>query len=225
MNNKIRRTFATAIAAPVAGLMLFAAPAQSASLSFFLDQSNILPDGTNYVQVTIADGAKGAIDFTVSVLQPLLDIAGPNFGLQMFAFNVGGESDARARDVSGLPSGWTARGRNRMSEFGVFDIKLSGRGDSRVSTLEFSIDGVDGDSPADYVGFSRRNASGGNQFFAAKVGGFDYCRETPNGEKCFSSGFFAGSTQGTAVPLPASAWLLLTGFVAVAARARRRLLG
>ena len=36
----------------VAGMLMFAAlPTHAASVSFFLDQSNILPDGTNYPQL------------------------------------------------------------------------------------------------------------------------------------------------------------------------------
>ena len=61
-----------------AGLLVglsFASSSQAASISYFLDQSDKLADGTNYLQVTISDGANGAIDFTVTALQPLLDLA------------------------------------------------------------------------------------------------------------------------------------------------------
>ena len=47
----------------------------AASVSYVLDQSGALPDGNDYVKVTIADGLDGAIDFTVEVLSALTDLA------------------------------------------------------------------------------------------------------------------------------------------------------
>ncbi|NND55353.1 MAG: hypothetical protein HKN56_10345, partial [Gammaproteobacteria bacterium] len=42
----------------------FATPAKAASVSYYLDQSNDLANGTNYAIVTIEDGVGGDIDFT-----------------------------------------------------------------------------------------------------------------------------------------------------------------
>ncbi len=208
----------TRLLAPVALACALAGPAQAASVSFNLDQSNAFADGVNYLRVTIADGASGAIDFTVEALEPLLSIAGPNFGIQGFAFNVG-DSSATNQNLTNLPAGWTSRSDFRMASFGVFDIKVNGGGASRLSSFSFSIDGIDGDTPMDYLALSSRRATEGNQFFAAKVGGF-LCPE--GAKKCFTSGYFGGSLQDTAVPLPAAAWLFLTGIAAVAVRARQR---
>lgn len=220
MNKNGRQSFISrALArtlAPLALALSFATPAQAASVSYFLDQSNVFADGVNYLQVTIADGADGAIDFTVEALAPLLSIAGSNFGIQGFAFNVGSGSDATNLDVTNLPAGWRTRADFRMASFGVFDIKVNGGGASRLSSFSFSINGIEGDTPEDYLALSTRRAADGNQFFAAKVGGF-LCQE--GAKKCFSSGYFGGST---AVPLPAAAWLFLTGMAGVAIRARRR---
>lgn len=153
--------------------LVLSASAQAASLSFYLDQSNVLADGSNYLRVDVADGADGAIDFTVQVLGPLTGIAASNFGIQSFAFNVAPGGDAEAMDISGLPTGWRAVNGRRMDGFGRFDIKLRGKGNARMETLTFSITGIDGDSPGDYAIFSTGKSPQGHEFFAAHVAGFE----------------------------------------------------
>src|SRR5690606_1365996 len=85
---------------------LLSAPVQAASVSYFLDQSNALPDGTDYLQVTIADGVAGAIDFTIDTLAPLADIAGSNFGIQTFGFNIG-DFGLDSSNLANLADGWS----------------------------------------------------------------------------------------------------------------------
>lgn len=148
------------------------APAQSATLSYLLDQSNVLADGTAYLQVDVSDGTDGAIDFTVRVLGALGDRAAGNFGIQSFAFNVVAGGSAEARNVTGLADGWRASDGKRMDGFGLFDIRLQGQGNARLETLSFSISGIDGDRPEDYTIFSTGKAAEGHQFFAAQVAGF-----------------------------------------------------
>lgn len=157
----------------VASLALAAGSVQAASISYLLDQSNTLPDGTSYLQVTVADGEDGAIDFTVQVLGPLTEIAGDNFGMDSFAFNVVAGSYAEAGSISGLPEGWRARNSKRMDGFGLFDIALKGRGNARLETLTFSLTDVEGDTPEDYAVLSTGSSRQGHQFFAAHVGGFE----------------------------------------------------
>jgi len=227
----------TRLLAPVVAALALGSTAQAASVSYYLNQSNALPDGVNYLQVTIADGVDGAIDFTVTALEPLLAVAGSNFGIQNFAFNVPNGSRTGASKVTNLAQGWRARNDFRMSTFGMFDIKVTGNGNSRLDTVTFSITGVDGDTPMDYVNLSSKKASGGNQFFAAHVTGFKYGElcNAPASQRirarlqgqvpCVSSAYFAGSLTADPVPLPATAWLFLTGIAGVAVRARRRILG
>ena len=204
-----------------AALMLAAGSVQAASISYILDQSNVLVDGVPYLQVTVSDGANGAIDFTVQTLGILNSHAGSNFGIQAFAFNVVSSGSADGSDIANLPSGWKVRDNFRMSEFGFFDIKVYGTGKDRIQTLTFSILGVDGDKPQDYAVLS--SGKGANkQFFAAHVADFTDPKCTK--KKCSTtSGFFAGGTP--AVPLPGAAWLFATGAATVAARARRRRAG
>lgn len=159
----------------LAGLLASGA-ANAESVTYYLNQSNALPDGVNYLSVTIADGQNGSVDFTVQVLQPLLDIAGGNFGIDKFAFNVVGGTDTEAWDVTNLPDYWKASNGGRMDGFGLFDIKLKGRGNSRQDpTLTFSITGVDYDTILSYVDLSTGRSPEGHSFFSAHVAGFNWC--------------------------------------------------
>ena len=158
----------------------------------------------SFLQVRITDGRDGAIDFGVEVLGPLGVLAGGNFGIQSFGFNVAAGDFAEAADITGLPDGWFARQGKRMSGFGLFDIRLMGKGRERVETLSFSIIGVEGDSPWDYAVFSTGHGAQGHAFFAAHVAGFEY--------DCITSAFFGGSAV---VPLPSAAWLFVSGLAAL----------
>lgn len=221
----IARRTAINVVGSLAASLAFATSAQAAtSLSYYLDQSNELADGINYMQVTIADGADGAIDFTVTPLQPLLDLAGDKFEIRRFAFNFDKEVDVDKDNIVGLPDQWGARGTRRMDGFGRFDLSVSGSGPAHITSLSFSIVGVDGDTPENYVDFSRNPGDEGAAYFAARIRGLwengpcddkdDKCRNHP-----INNAFIAGST---AVPLPATAWMFLTGMAGVALRARRR---
>lgn len=209
----------------LAATLLVAAPARAASISYILDQSNVagLPDGVKYMQVTIADGADGAVDFTVEPLEALLDRAGDQFDIRAFAFNVADGVAVSSDNITGLPENYDARGTARMDGFGRFDIGLFGTGPERFESLKFSIVDVEGDTPFTYVDLSTGNAGNGNTAFAARVR--DLVEETvcnPD-RKCtphaIPSAFIGG---GDPVPLPATAWLFLTGIAAAVARARRR---
>jgi hypothetical protein len=228
----VKRHFAAALL-----MCLFSATSShAASVSFYLDQSNRLADGVNYLQVTIADGAAGAVDFTVTALQPLLDMAGDNFGIQRFAFNVVGGTATESRDVKALPSDWRARNGGRMAGFGLYDITLDGRGKSRQDPLTFSIKGVSLDTILSYVDLSTGRSPQGFSFFSARVAGLNFgsCGANESGRMssfssedggsegggdCIRSAFFGG-TQ--AVPAPPAIWLLGTAVAALAARRLRR---
>lgn len=181
-----------------------------ASLSFCLNQSNALPDGTNYLQVTLTDNGSG-VDFLVQTLDPLNDIAGRHFGIQKFGFNFTGGS---SYEITDLPDYWRVKEDKRMSEFGRFDIRLQGKGKSRTDSLSFTVNGA---SLGDF-----------GSLFSAHVAGFEWCRIDErrswcSGKDCLSSAYFAGSV--TAVPIPAAVWLFgsgLLGLVGVAKHNRRQ---
>lgn len=186
------------------------ANASAETISYYLDQSNELADGINYLQVTIADGAGGDINVEVTILQPLLDIADPeSFGLASFGFNA--TSAATASNIVGLPDGWDVDSTRNQDGFGSFELVAneSGANDRITPTLAFSIVGIAGDSVYDYVALS----SGGNsQYFAAHVAGFD----DPDTGK--TSAYFAGMTP---VPVPAAIWLLGSALLCFGAIGKR----
>jgi hypothetical protein len=206
----------------VGALMLAAAPSRAASVSFFLDQSNTLPDGTHYLSVMLTENATGGVDFLVQTLDPLNDVAGRNFGIQKFGFGFDSESGS---EIVGLPDSWRIRENRRMSEFGKFDIRLQGRGKSRTDSLSFTVnDATLGDF---------------DSLFSAHVAGFEWCdvingngklkhgkKNWCNDNTCVSSAFFAGSLlpppDPSAVPVPAAVWLFGSGLIGLLGLASRR---
>jgi hypothetical protein len=195
-------------------------PVHAASVSYFLDQSNentFLPDGTNYLKVTISDSTTyaGDIEFLVETLSPLSSIAGSNYGIQSFGFNT--SLTLTGSNIVGLPTGWTTNMNTNQDGFGNFDWVDKGTGSTRVDPLTFRITGIGGDIPSDYVLLS----SGGGEapsgvFFAAHVAGFNDVDPSPTGT--VTSAYFGGSTP---VPLPAALWLLGSGFAALGLFGRR----
>ncbi len=203
----------------VAGMVMFAAlPAYAASVSFFLDQSNKLPDDTNYLSVMLTENETGGVDFLVKTLAPLNDIAGSNFGIQKFGFSF---SDDTWGEVTGLPDHWRVQNNKRMDGFGKFDIRLAGKGKARTDTLNFTVNGV---SLSDF-----------DALFSAHVAGFEWCkiddkwndkwRNWCDGRNCTTSAFFAGSMSVSQVPVPGALWLFgsgLAGLLGLASRRQRK---
>lgn len=194
-----------------------AAPAFGASVSYYLDQTNInaspFPDGTNYVKVTISDGVGGNIDFLVEALAVLDSAAGANYGIDSFGFNTTLGSVTSANIVN-LPSGWSVSANSNQDGFGNFGFVVNGTGSNRIDPLMFSISGIAGDTPMDYVAPASGNAAEGNFDFAAHVAGFS--SQYP------PSAYFGGSS-----PVPeADTWgMMLLGVGLVSLRLRRRASG
>jgi hypothetical protein len=205
-------------------LTLLASGARAASITYVLDQTDSDPrlaDGVPWLQVTISDGLAGAIDFTVSLLPSLTEIAGENFGIKAFAFNSQGPAKIMLRsNFAGLPAGWTPGFGRSGGDFGAFDVLLSGA--AVAPSLSFSIQGIAGDSISHYALLSHGIALEGHVFFAALVGGFI---DQDPGTKTLTKAWFGGSdelNQTNPVPLPAGSWLLVTALGSVATALRRR---
>ncbi len=213
----------------LATLTLFAAGVtNAASVSYFLDQSNVnplLPDGVNdYLKVTISDATYltdvAAIRFDVTVLSPLTSLAVSNFGIQNFAFNTTNPMPANViAAVTGLPTGWSV-GTGNADGFGSYELTPNGNGGSRQNpTLTFYISGISGDVLTDYT---TNNGGGfqGNYFFAAHVAGFS---DVDPGAGLVTSAWFGGNAASIeVVPVPAAVWLFGSAF-GVLALVRRKI--
>jgi hypothetical protein len=212
----------------LAGLTgLAAAPAQAAFVTYYLNQSNILPlpDGVDYATVKIDDlGTTHTLRFTVSLLAPLTTIAAANFGIQQFGFNVAGTPLTTLADTAvsngqwTIPAGWSvavAPPPNQLDGFGRFEASIGTTGSARLSPLTFDLLNT-GLSIGSFAENSTNTAGEGNTFFAAHVAGFSAGTDT--------SAYFGGSSLApTAVPLPASLPMLFAGIGLMGWMGRRRL--
>lgn len=217
----MRRVFAAATVAALSGLFAANASAATAAvtLTYDLNQTNIggFPAGS-YATVGISNvdpgtGVAGpSIYFDVKPTSffntaPLSE--GLNFGLQDFSFNVASGIHVGASNLNLIsPSGgWRVSfDRNAGGGYGFFDVQYSGTGSSRATDLQFSIDGVSGDTPSSYA-----VANPGGYLFAGHIAGFNWAGST------VSSGQFAAP-----VPIPAPVWLFASGLLALAGVAARR---
>ena len=189
--------------------------AHAATVSYGLNINNIGLDSTiDYATVTISDDeepgvAAGAIQFDITINDEFVE--GGNFGLQRFYFNsaisLGG---ALVNGVAGWQLGYDPGNGYNVSEFGRYDVRYAGNGNSRQGLLSFSLTNIDGAAVLDYA---MANADG--FLFAAHIAGFEGEQNT--------SGWFSNSISP--VPLPAAAWLFgsaLIGLLAVARRSGRQ---
>lgn len=201
----------------VGALILVTLPARAASISYFLDQSNKLPDGTHYLSVMLTENATGGVDFLVQTLAPLNDIAGRKFGIQKFGFSF---IDDAGFEIAGLPDSWRITEDRRMSEFGKFDIRLQGKGKSRTDSLSFTVNGA--------------NLEDFDSIFSAHVAGFEWCDIIDGKRKhdknnwcsddrdCATSAYFSGSIPVSEVPVPGALWLFSSGMAGLLGLASRR---
>ncbi len=195
----------------VSVLILAAAPARAASVSFFLDQSNKLSDDVSYLSVSLMDNDTGGVNILVKTLDPLSRIAGDRFGIQKFGF---GLSNGAFEEITDLPDGWKVKHNKRMDGLDRFDVQLQGKIWARTDELSFKVSGV--------------SLGNFDPLFAVRVVGFDWChigderRSLRSGKDCLTSAYFAGSMSTTPVPIPAAVWLFSSGLIGLVAVARRK---
>lgn len=195
----------------------YGAAVSAASVPGLPAEAGPMAGGDSHFSVDIMESAtvEGALDFSVSLLEEFS--FGGNFGLQAFGFNVDPAMEAEATgngsvaisssplELTNLPDGWSVRTDQQMGGQGVFDIQLWTKGNNRTDQLDFTLMGAGQDQIGDE--------------FAAKVAGF------------FGMGAGRGGDNGNgveppqAVPLPAAAWLFISGILGMMGVARRRSTG
>jgi hypothetical protein len=228
------------IAAVTAAIAL-SAPAGATTVSFYLNQSNYtpptggtnyLPDGSNYLKLTIWDGTdavgrsfngyttgSGDVVFELQTLAPVKQYQGAKFGLDEFAFNTTlALNQFNANSFKGLPSNWAVGiGSQNADGFGKFELtpNISQGGANNVADpLFFAISGINNDSAATYQELASGNPGQGQFDFAAHVINFSLPTDTAT-----TSAWFGGNLPAP-VPLPAAVWLLLSGLGGLKAASR-----
>ena len=226
MKTLITTLFATAILA-------LSFNASAATVNYAIDKSNeaSMTQGITYVEVIISDDlvTVGDINFYIEVNNLAFDIVdSENFGMQNFSFNY--DTTSNAAGITGLnivdlaPAWTTSYNANAGGDWGKFELQFDGNGSSRTSVLQFTITGIEDDTIYDYAIGSILNPSSG-EFFATHIAGF-------GGYDGFSSAQFAGSSEcdgicdrgldPPAVPIPASAWLMMSGLIGLVGVGRRK---
>jgi hypothetical protein len=204
MMKRMIETRMTTISLTVVALVAFMAltlSAHSATLEVFhFNLSNTLVDldpagGEYYGEVVLEITAPNTIEIVVNpfdstetvdalgvaISSPL--VAGPNFGVQTFALNVAltdNESEITDRYDIELPTGWDYSTDANISEFGSFEFRTDGTGNTRQDPLEITIKPKAG---ADLTGYEFSDVNefiGANPeryLFAAHIAGFTVAPE------------------------------------------------
>ena len=202
LTSPILSTFYRSSAVWVASILCLiataAVPCQAASVSFYLNQSNHLPDDVNYWSVTLTENLNGGVDIRAKILDPLNRSGKGHLGIQKFAFSFTGNTTGT---ITGLPDSWRVKENRPLGDLGIFDVRLQGKGHALVDILSFTVNDVD-----------LRNFE---SLFAAQAAGF-------TGKHRDKSANFTGSIPTTPVPIPPAVWLLSSGLLGLVGVARRR---
>lgn len=220
--------------------LLVVGRAEAASVQYMLDRSNALEDGVDYLLVTLSDDQSGQLDFLVEAQSALSEIAGENFGIASFGFNLAPEI-AVSIDSFLLPENWKVQFNKGMSEAGKFDVRIMGTGQARQDPLQFSILGLGLDDIvhrfASHVagfdtgregfekkhdGFEGERRNSEHHGFEGEHNGFEMEHGEYEGMRHVSSAFFYGDRLVTAVPVPAAFWLFGSGMLLLGRIATRR---
>ena len=201
--NKIKTIVGTLLVAA----LLLVTRTEAASVQYMLDQSNTLKDNIDYLLVTISDDQSGRLDFLVETQAALSGIAGHNFGIASFGFNLAGGMGLTEENFL-VPDKWKVQFNKGMSEAGKFDVRLLGTGQTRQDPLQFSV-----------LSLGLEDIVPG---FASHVAGFELEHCGLDGKHGISSAFFYGDRLVSEVPIPAAIWLFGSGILLLGRIATRR---
>lgn len=149
------------------------APSTANALFIELKASNVDLGVTDtvFADVRWEQGADtSTVDFTVDAKEGVFG-DGSNFGIQHFGLNSNLDLTTMTFD---LPTNWSASFDRNGDGFGVFDVLLSGRGNSRQDPLLFSVTRVGGLllTPEDFEFPSDLPAGNGQSQFVAHIAGW-----------------------------------------------------
>ena len=151
--------------------------------SYDLNQSNTLPDGTTYGNVTLsADSASGTVTITYSV--DLTRVPGPltNFGLQEVALNT--DLKLSEHQISATNDWDVLFGFRSLPGFGQFNIVVKGDQGDRQTTETITVTGLTGTQATiahftiESLDRNGRVPAEGSVYFAARETGFRGARNT-----------------------------------------------
>lgn len=186
-------------------VMLMLSSGVANAYTTYLSENNGSLSNTPFAQVDIvANGTK--IEFTVTLLAPDYD----GLDIETFAFNTTGTALTGANIFGADVTDWALNSSAQMATFGTYDYSINccsnGGSGTAVQQLMFYIDGVAGDTVADYA--SKLSTGNDNQLFAIKT----------------SAGGAAGPfiSGGAVVPVPAALPLFLSALAVFGFVARRR---
>ena len=204
--------------------------ASATSISYYMTESNyprLIPGGSDYMQVTIFDSlADDKIHFTVALLPDLVNLAGSNVGIDRFSFN----GPVLAQSNIEVTGWYINNNMNDSLKYGEFSNRLAnfGKGYSPLP-LEFSID-----AESDTVNTYAKPFADGSALFLAHIGGFSIgCDESESGFEGREDGNckFGKITRAnlasiqiappSAIPVPATAWLFVSGLLGMVGVSRR----
>ena len=195
----ILKAFVKIIALLTLGFVLPAGPANAAVINLDL-ANNASPTDSPWATVTIDELLNGDIRFVVALTEST-DLDKGQISIEQFGFNTEG-IDLDTLSFIDMSDGFSVNTNgSTMAKFGRFDIGVFGEKGFGFDPVSFTI-AADGDSISTYTSALTNKGF----LFSAKL----------------SKGAPMAFIATTAVPIPAAAWLFISGLLGMIGIARRK---